>query len=521
MTADRDARGAQIRRLGYGMTALLLGLSQSLGLYLVSSNLTSIQGSLQATASEAAWLTTAYFATALSSTLLLVKVRLHFGLRAFATVGLGAFVLVAALHLATDSLASAVCARAALGLAAAPVSTLAVLYMLEATGERLAPVGLVLGFATLQLGLPLSRVIPVRLLELGQWHGLFLPDVALATLSLAAIHALPLKAAPRQSAFSSGDAIAFPLYAGGLGLLAVVLSQGRLHWWRDSDWLGACLAGAIACITLYAWLDLRRDRPLIDLRWLARPYMIRFVIAVLLFRLVLSEQTVGVVGLMGILGQSNEQMAGMFALATLAMLAGFVLAIAIAARNGLGVLAVLSAVMVAIAAWLDASATSLTRPGELIVSQMLLSAALAVFFAAASLQGFGPVMRDGGAQLVSFLAAFSAAQYLGSLIGTAWIGTLVADRQQWHFAVLTQHLRLDDPQAVLRLAQLGGAISRAVQDASARSNQALALLHQQVTVESYVRAYGDVFQYIAALAALMAGWLACLAWRSSRRVAAT
>lgn len=516
MEAGSAERAAIARRLGHGTTALLLGLSQSLGLYLVSSNLTSIQGALGATASEAAWMTTAYFATALSSSLLLVKVRLHFGLRRFATLGLAAFVVVAALHLATDSLLSAVAARAALGIAAAPVSTLAVLYMIEATGTRLAPVGLVLGFATLQLGLPLSRVVPARLLELGQWHGLFMPDVALAILSMAAIHAMPLKAPPTQPAFSRGDIAAFALYALGLGLFAVVLSQGRLHWWRDTDWIGQCLAAGILCVSLYVVLDLHRRQPLIDLRWLVGPYMRRFVVAVLLFRVILSEQTVGIVGLMGVLGQGNEQMEQLFALATVAMLGGFALAILIAARDRLRWLAALAASLVAVAAWLDAGATVLTRPEQVMLSQTLLSAALAMFFAAASLQGFGPVMSDGGKQLVSFLAAYSAAQYAGSLIGSAWIGTLVAERQQWHLAAIVQHLRLDDPQDALRLRQLGAAVGRVVTDPAARSAEALSLLNQQAIQQSYVRAYGDVFQYIAALAMLMVAWLAYLAWRAGR-----
>lgn len=520
LTPAAPAAGTVGRRLACGATALLLGLSQSFGLYLVSSNLAGIQGSLQATAAELAWLTTAYFATALSSTLLLVKVRLHFGLRWFATLGLLGFVAVSALHLLTDSLASAVAVRAALGLAAAPLSTLAVLYMLEAMPPRLAPVGLVLGFATLQLGLPLSRVVSTDLLELGQWHGLFLPDVALAVLALAAIHAVPLVPPPRQHAFDRGDLLAFPLYAAGLALLAVVLSQGRLYWWRDAPWLGVCLAVAVACLALYAWVDLRRARPLIDLRWLVRPYMLRFVAAVLLFRIVLSEQTVGVVGLMAVLGQSNEQMAGLFTLAAGALLAGFVLALAIAARNAVGLLAVLAAALAALAAWLDADATALTRPHDLWLTQALLSMALAVFFAAACLQGFGPVMQDGGRQLVSFLAAFSAAQYMGSLLGSAWIGTVVADRQAWHYQMLMQHIRLDDPQDALRLVQLGGALRGVVGDTGRRAGQGLALLHQQVTSESFVRAYNDMFQYLAALAALMTVWLAMLAWRAKRRARA-
>ena len=129
--------------------------------------------------------------------------------------------------------------------------------------------GLLMGFAMLQVGLPLSRVISTNLLEIGQWHGLFLIDVALAVLSFGAINAVSLAPSPRQKAFSAGDLISFPLYAAGLALLCIVVSQGRLHWWRDADWLGVCLACAIGCIGLFVAVELRRSNPLLDLRWLA------------------------------------------------------------------------------------------------------------------------------------------------------------------------------------------------------------------------------------------------------------
>jgi hypothetical protein len=278
--------------------------------------------------------------------------------------------------------------------------------------------------------------------------------------------------------------------------------------------------GAIACIGLYLLVDLNRSRPLLDLRWLASPFMLRFVVAVVLFRIVLSEQTIGVVGLMTALGQTNEQMQTLFALAVLGILAGFVIAIVVAARDGMQWLAPLAALLVIAVAWWDSDATALTRPSELYATQTLLAVAVAVFFAASVLLGYGPVIRDGSRNIISFLAAFSAAQYLGSLLGSAWISTLVAERQQWHYAALAQHLSAADPQVSARLAQLAGSMARVVTDPAARVAQGLSMLAQQVTRESIVLAYVDAFQAIAAIGVGMFVWLTALAWRASRRQAA-
>jgi MFS family permease len=499
--------------------SVMVGLTQGRGLYLVSSNLSAIQGSLGATAAEASWLTTAYFATALSAVPLLTKFRMQFGLRTFANLGIAFFLAMSGLHLLTQSVPSAVAARAALGLAAAPLSALAVLYMVEAFPQRLAGAGLVLGFATLQLGSPLSRVVSEDLLQIGQWTGLFLIDVALAMLSFGAINAVQLAPVPRQKAFSAGDLIAFPLYASGLALLCVAVTQGRLRWWTDTDWLGVCLAGAIACIGLYVLVELHRKQPMFDLRWLTSPFMLRFVVAILLFRIALAEQTNGVVGLMTVLGLNNDQMHTMFLLVLAGTIAGFMIALVIAARKQANLLSLLAVSLIIVAAWMDSDATALTRPPNLYFSQTLLASALAVFMATSVIVGFGRVVAEGMKNIISFVAAFAAAQYLGSLLGAAWITTAVADRQQLHYAALAQHLSATDPQVAARLSQLAGSVGGVVSDPAARALQGMSLLAQQVTRESFVLAYNDVFQLIAALAAGMLFWLACITIRAARRPA--
>jgi MFS family permease len=504
------------RGLACAGTSVLLGLTQGFGFNLVTSNLSGIQGALGATATEAAWLTTAYFATALSASLLLFKFRLQFGLDVFAKVGLLCFVIVSGLHLLTHNLSSAIAVRAALGFAAAPLSALAILYMIEAFPKRLALAGVILGFGTLQFGTPLSRVIPVELLEIGQWQGLFLIDVALALLSFGLIRAVPLTPMPLQTAFSRGDMIAFPLYAIGLALLCVVVTQGRLHWWTDAQWLGLCLAGAIACIGLYVLYDLDRPQPMLNLRWATSPYMLHFLIAVLLFRVLSAEQTIGIVGLMTALGQSNEQMRTLFILVSVGTLAGVIIALAIAVRNRLYALTMLAATMFLIAARMDSDATSLTRPTDLYFSQTLLAVGYSLFFAASALFGFIPVIREGGKNIVTFIAAFSLVHFLGSLLSSAWISTYLADRQQLHFAALTQQLQAVDPLVATRLTQLGGSVARYITDASAREMQGVYLLTQTVSRESLVLAYNDVFHFISALGVGVLVYMTILAVRAAR-----
>lgn len=508
-SADTPAHNWR-RASAYATVSVLVGLTQGLSVYLVNNNLPAIQGSLGATAAEANWLSTAYFATALSAVVLLTKMRLQFGLRRFAEWSIAAFLLVSLVHLAVHDLRSAMMARAALGLTAASLNTLAILYMIEAMPKALAPVGLVIGYSTLQFGAPLSRILAESLLQSALWQGLQLLDVALALASLAAIAAVRLTPPPLQKAFNSGDGISFVFYASGLALLCVVCTQGRIHWWTDTPWLGVCLAAAFACLGTYVLIELRRPRPLLDLRWLCRPSTLRFVLAVLLFRIVLSEQPVGAITLMNTLGFNNDQMHVLFAWVACGTAVGFGLSLLALPSRSFRVPALVALVLIFCAALLDADATSLTRPVDLYFSQALIATGTAMFLTSALLIGFIPVIQDGMKNLVSFLAVFSGSQMLGSLIGSAWLSTFLADKQKLYYAHLIESMTLADPLVAARVAQGSAAYAQHVADPLQRGALGVAALAGQATRESFVLAYNDLFHLVAILSAVTFTWLLIL-----------
>lgn len=274
----------------YASASILLGVTQGLGVNLVTANITGIQGSLGATQTEANWLIAAYMATNVTGTMLLYKFRTQFGLRLFAELGLILFVIVTAAHLFSNDLRSAIVVRAALGVAAAPLSTLAFFYMLEwlPPAKRLT-VGICFGMLGAQMAAPFARVISPDLLEVGEWHGLYFLEMGLALICLAIVFTLPLTHPPRMKMFDKVDLISFPLIGLGLGSFVIVLSTGRFYWWFETPWIGITTAVGIAALTVLVLIELHREHPIIDLRWLLSTDMLVFAGALTLFRLLLSE----------------------------------------------------------------------------------------------------------------------------------------------------------------------------------------------------------------------------------------
>jgi len=503
--------------LAYGAVSMLLGLTQGLGANLINNNLPWIQGSLGAYTNESAWLSIAYTAANATIGLLAVKFRFQYGLRLFADIGLGLFIVIGLAHLLSNDLRSAIAVRAAAGMAASALSTLTLLYMVEAAPPERRIVGLALGIGWAQLALPLSRLVSSDLLDTGQWHGLYLAEIGLSVVCLSAVNLLRLPPVPRVQMFEWRDFLTFALFAPGIALLCVVLGQGRFVWWFDTAWIGWCLAAAIALLVATALVELHRRKPLIHLRWLTSADLLRLLVIILLFRIVLSEQGVGAFGLLQALGMNNDQMVGLSWVMFFATLAGMVIVAFTINPEHVSTPALVALLMVAAAAWLDSRSTSLTRPEQMYLSQGMMAFAGALFLPAALLAGFPRAIRMGQEYIVSFIVLFSTGQVIGALGGSAFLGTLMTIRERVHSDAIVSRLSLTDPQVALRVRQLSGSYAGVLTDPALRGGEGAALLAQQATREATVLAYDDVFATVAVMALMVFAYLLFLRVRTDLR----
>jgi MFS family permease len=493
--------------------SVLVGITQGLGVNMIAANLPAIQGTLGASPVEANWLVTAYSATSVSASLLLIKFRYQYGLRLFADLGLVLFLLVTAAHLLSNDLRSAIAVRAAQGIAAAPLSTLSLLYMIQAFPPERRNTGVALGMAASQLAVPLSRVISPDLLTIGRWHGLYLFELGLALICLAGVNLFRLAPLPRVRMFEPMDVVSFGLFAPGLALLCIVLGQGRLLWWTEARWLGLCLAGAVALLSAATLVELHRKRPLIDVRWLSSGDMARFAIAIVLFRIVLSEQSTGVVGLLQTLGLIPDQLLPLYWIILVATVAGFVTAALTVNPERVLTPLMISLVLIAAGSFLDARSTSLVRPVNFFLTQGMTAFAAALFLPPAMLFGVSRAFARGPYHLVGFATVFGAGQTLGGLAGSALVGSFVTVRERFHFNTIADHLVLSDPQVAARVRQLAGVYGRVLTDRVQLGAEGVQLLLQRATREAYVRAYDDAFVLLGAMATLVLLWFVALRTR--------
>lgn len=502
--ANPDHPGCR-RRL-YILIGALIGVTSGLGNALITVNIAFAQGTLGLYPNEAAWLTAAYYMTYATANLLLVKYRQQFGLQPFIRWMLAIYAVTTLLHLFVHGFWSSVAVRAASGFASGGLTTLAILYFMQGFSAPKRLFGIMIGISVPQLATPLARMLSPSLLVAGDWHMLYMFELGLTLVTLAAILALPLPPSERSPAFERADFLTIAALAPGLWLLIAVLSEGRIEWWTQRAWMGWALAASVALIAVAVVLEHYRDNPLINTRWLGTREMLRLILVAVSVRVLLSEQAYGSVGLLGVLGMINDQMVTLNLVIVLASIAGMLTAVLTFNPRNLSLPITLAVALIAVGAFMDADSTNLTRPGSFYLSQALIGFASLLFLAQAMVIGIARTLLAGPRNFISFVVLFNLSQSLGGLAGSTMLGTFQVIREKFHSHELVQGIVMTDPQVAGRIGAGAGAVGRVIGDPALRGAEGGALLAGQVAREANILAFNDVFLLIGVLA------IACVIW---------
>ncbi|AZF11538.1 Inner-membrane proton/drug antiporter (MSF type) of tripartite multidrug efflux system [Pseudomonas sp. R2-37-08W] len=509
------------KRWLFALVGVLVAITGGLGNALVIANLQYLQGALGATTAEMAWLPAAYVMTNVCMNLLLVKFRQQFGLRAFTEVFLVLYALVTFGHLFVNDLNSAIAVRAAHGMVGAALSSLGLYYMIQAFPAKWRLKALVLGLGTAQLALPLARLFSEDLLQIAEWRGLYLFELGLALICLGCVFLLKLPPGDRFKTFEKLDFLTFAILATGVALLCAVLSLGRIDWWLEAPWIGIASACSLVLIMAGLAIEHNRANPLLMTRWLGSGTMIRLALAVILIRMVLSEQSTGAVGFMQMLNMSYQQMHTLYVVMLAGAIAGLVVSALTINPAHLLMPLVISLALMATGSVMDSFSSNLTRPQNLYISQFLLGFGGTFFLGPTMVLGTKNVLTN-PRNLVSFSVMFGICQNLGGLIGAALLGTFQIVREKYHSSLITEHLTLLDPRVAARVQSGGSAYGGIVADPELRNLMGIRSLATAATREANVMAYNDVFMLIAIIAILTMIWIFIRSlWLMSTTKAAT
>lgn len=259
---------------------------------------------------------------------------------------------------------------------------------------------LVVGFSLPQLAVPIARLVPLDTVAFDHWAGVHVTELALALASWALINLVPLPPTDRTKAFQVWDAVTIALALVGMLLGCTALAfLGRFYWWTEAPWLGWMLAGSLLLLGAVFFYEDRRAQPPLQIRWFGTADILLIAAISFTIRIALTEQTYAAVGLLSLGGLTNDQLHGLFAVVLVAMILGIAIAAWVAKPERLLPMMMVSALIIALGAWLDTHSTSDTRAPQLVLSQSLLGIGASLFLGPALLFGIAKVRERGPTHL--------------------------------------------------------------------------------------------------------------------------
>jgi MFS family permease len=494
------------KRFLYFFIGIFVAISGSLSNGFITANLPLIQGEYGLTPSEAAWIPAAYVMANVSSNLILFKARQQYGLRLFSELGLILFITVLFVHLFVHTFEMAVLARVISGLVAAPLSSLGMYYIMQAFKKVHFGRGIYLALGFQQLGIPLAWIMSPYLVDVNDWAIFYTFELGLALCCFAMVVSLKLPRSLRVQVFEKQDLFTFILLAPGFAFLCIVLTQGPILWWLDTQWLAYVLIAGLALIIAGLTYEHYRVNPLIVTRWLGTSSTIRFVIGAFAIRFLMSEQSYAAVNFLKTMGMGPDQFVTFYWVIFFGILFGTIFSALTFSRERILFQLIGAVILVLIACSIDYHLTIDVRPHDFYLSQFLVGFASGIFIGPLLLSGIISAMQKGHTHMVTFIVLFSATQTFGGLVGSSFFSTYQQIRTQTHQTEIVNNLISTSPMVDQRLQFYTQAAQLSTLDKNLEQKQALISFNQTVLKQAQVRAYNDVIFLNGIFAVLLLFW---------------
>ncbi|WP_020118459.1 MFS transporter [Streptomyces canus] len=345
----------------------------------------------------------------------------RFGRRRMLIAGLAVFLAGSLVGALAGDVNAVIAARALMGVGGALVTPLAlsVLPTLFAPDERTKAVGIV--SAASALGLPLGPIIGGWLLNHFWWGSVFLVNVPMAAIGIAAcVFLLP---ETRDPSSPTVDALSTALTVTGLGALVYAIIEAPARGWGDPLVLGM-LAGSVVLIAGLVLRERRVRHPMLDMTLLTHRGFLFNTIAATLVNFVLS-------GLLFVLPPFLQAVLGHDALGTgvrlLPMMGGLLVASRLAPKvvTRFGARATVSAglVVLAFAGLLGSRTTADSGYGFVALWLSLTGFGFGLSLIPAMNGGLSALPRDRAGSGSGLLMTM---RQVGGAIGIALLGSLLA-----------------------------------------------------------------------------------------------
>jgi MFS transporter, DHA2 family, multidrug resistance protein len=480
------------------LAAMIGSFMAILNIQITNASLLNIEGGIGTGVDNGSWISTSYLIGEIIVIPLTDYLSRVFSFRRYMLASAALFAAFSVACAFTHDLPSMIAMRGLQGFAGGVLIPMAFTLVLTKLPKPQQPVGLAIFALSVTFAPAIGPTIGGYLTENYGWRTIFFVNVIPTLVMLSALY-FTLERKPMQlSLLKEGDWPGIATMAIGLSALQTVLEEGNKDDWFSSPFIQRLAAIALVSLSLFVWIELTTEKPLIRLRLLKGRNFGFGTIAMTMLGFALFGSVYILPAYLGqAQGYNSEQIGSVMAWTGLPQLILIPLVPQLMRRIDTRYIAFLGLMIFAYSCFMNTAMSPDYAGDQLFIPNIVRAIGQAMVLTPLTSVTTGDIAPQDAAAASGISNMF---RNLGGAIGTAVLATVITKREQFHSNIIGQSVTPGREEVRDRIAQMTDYfMARGVSDPAGAHQQAIVALGNAVKHQALVMGFSDTFAVLAAV----------------------
>jgi DHA2 family multidrug resistance protein len=485
------------------LAAMIGSFMAILNIQITNASLLNIEGGIGTGVDNGSWISTSYLIGEIVVIPLTDYLSRVFSFRRYMLASATLFAAFSVACAFTHDLPSMIAMRGLQGFAGGVLIPMAFTLVLTKLPKPQQPIGLAVFALSVTFAPAIGPTIGGYLTENYGWRTIFFVNVLPTIVMVTALY-LTLERQPMQlKLLKEGDWAGIATMAIGLSAFQTVLEEGNKDDWFASPFILRLAVVALVSLSLFAWIELSIEKPLIRLRLLTRRNFGVGTIAMTLLGFALFGSVYILPAYLGqAQGYNAEQIGEVLAWTGLPQLLLIPLVPKLMQRFDARYIAFTGLMIFAYSCFMNTAMSPDYAGDQLWIPNIVRAIGQAMVLTPLTSVTTGDTAPQDAAAASGISNMF---RNLGGAIGTAVLATVITKREQFHSNIIGQSVTLGREEVRDRIAQMTDFfMAHGVPDPAAAHQQAIIALGNAVKRQALVMGFSDTFAVIGFVLVLAA-----------------
>jgi DHA2 family multidrug resistance protein len=505
-TSDRtaiDPNRASVTTWIAVLAAMIGSFMAILNIQITNASLLNIEGGIGTGVDNGSWISTSYLIGEIIVIPLTDYLSRVFSFRRYMLASATLFATFSVACAFTHDLPSMIAMRGLQGFAGGVLIPMAFTLVLTKLPKPQQPVGLAIFALSVTFAPAIGPTIGGYLTENYGWRTIFFVNVIPTVAMVTALYFSLERQAMQLKLLKEGDWTGIVTMAIGLSALQTVLEEGNKDDWFSSPFILRLAAIALVSLSLFAWIELTVEKPLIRLRLLTGRNFGFGTIAMTMLGFALFGSVYILPAYLGqAQGYNAEQIGSVMAWTGLPQLILIPLVPKLMQRIDTRYIAFTGLMIFAYSCFMNTAMSPDYAGDQLWIPNIVRAVGQAMVLTPLTSVTTGDIAAQDAAAASGISNMF---RNLGGAIGTAVLATVITKREQFHSNIIGQSVTLGREEVRSRIAGMTDYfMAHGVPDPAAAHARAIVALGNTVKRQALVMGFSDTFAVLGAVLVLAA-----------------